>query len=71
MSQTDPQFKLRLPEDLLESIKSAAAANGRSINAEIIFALRAHSFGEVASDATVVSRLDRIIELMEARHVER
>lgn len=34
--QTDPQLKLRLPVDLRDEIMIAAAANNRSMNAEII-----------------------------------
>lgn len=34
--QTDPQFKLRLTPDLKQDIETAADANGRSMNAEIV-----------------------------------
>jgi hypothetical protein len=36
MSREDPQFKLRLPAELKTRIDEMAAANHRSINAEII-----------------------------------
>ena len=38
-TQSDPQFKLRLPLDLKERIERAAADNNRSMNAEIVTAL--------------------------------
>lgn len=38
-TQTDPQFKLRLPAALKERIENAASENNRSINAEIVAAL--------------------------------
>ena len=34
--QTDPQFKLRLTPELKNSIETAASANNRSMNAEIV-----------------------------------
>ncbi|NRF08305.1 Arc family DNA-binding protein [Agrobacterium pusense] len=37
--QTDPQFKLRLTPEIKEAVEKAAAANGRSMNAEIMFRL--------------------------------
>lgn len=35
MARTDPQFNLRLPEELKEFLKFMATLNGRSLNAEI------------------------------------
>lgn len=40
MKQTDPQFKLRLPEDLKEQIEAAAQESKRSMNAEIVHRLQ-------------------------------
>jgi hypothetical protein len=34
--QTDPQFKLRLTPELKQGIEKSAAANNRSMNAEIL-----------------------------------
>lgn len=42
MSQTDAQFKLRLPHDLLNQVKADALANNRSVNAEIVKRLGEH-----------------------------
>lgn len=36
MKQTDPQYKLRIPQELKDKIEEAAEANGRSMNAEIV-----------------------------------
>lgn len=40
MSRADPQCKVRLPVDLKEWVSRQAAKNYRSVNAEIVFALR-------------------------------
>lgn len=40
MSKDDPQFRIRLPEDLRSEIIEQAEKNGRSINAEIVGRLR-------------------------------
>jgi hypothetical protein len=39
VSQADPQFKLRFPASLRDAIQAAADANGRTMNAEIVFRL--------------------------------
>ena len=39
MKQTDPQFKLRFPPELKQRLDEAAAANQRTISAEIIHRL--------------------------------
>ncbi|MDH1337415.1 Arc family DNA-binding protein [Comamonas thiooxydans] len=44
MKQTDPQYKLRLPQDLKDQIEAAAKEAGRSMNAEIVARLEG-SFG--------------------------
>ncbi|WCE67978.1 Arc family DNA-binding protein [Sulfitobacter faviae] len=38
-TQTDPQFKLRLPADLKDRVQRASERNNRSMNAEIVAAL--------------------------------
>ncbi|MFG1348610.1 Arc family DNA-binding protein [Xanthobacter autotrophicus] len=45
MKQTDPQMKIRLPPDIKARIEAAAAANNRSMNAEIVTRLEM-SFNE-------------------------
>lgn len=44
MTREDPQMKLRLPPDLKDRLTEAAAANNRSLNAEVVSRLQ-ESFG--------------------------
>lgn len=59
MSRTDPQMKIRLPDELKESIESAAAAAGRTLNAEVVQRLGATFAvdGDVAALARQVEAL--------------
>lgn len=61
MSRTDPQFNLRMPEELREKVAEAAKANRRSATAEIIARLEA-SFeqGFTFADAVIVDEAHRI-----------
>ncbi|MEN2002931.1 Arc family DNA-binding protein [Stenotrophomonas bentonitica] len=47
MARTDPQVNFRIPAELLEKIKEQAAANNRTITAELVSRLEL-SFGETA-----------------------
>ena len=38
--QTDPQFKLRMPQSLKDSLDQAVMASGRTLNAEILWRLQ-------------------------------
>lgn len=40
MTREDPQMKLRLPPDLKDRLTGAAAANNRSLNAEVVSRLQ-------------------------------
>lgn len=40
MKQTDPQYKLRLPQELKDLIEEAAKRSGRSMNAEVVARLQ-------------------------------
>ena len=40
MARDDGYFRLRIPDDLKAKVAEAAAANHRSMTAEIVFALR-------------------------------
>lgn len=40
MARTDPQFNVRMPEEIKQELKHIAATNRRSINAEIIAAIQ-------------------------------
>ena len=50
MKQTDPQYKLRLPNELKDRVESAAKESGRSMNAEIVSRLEA-SFADAEPPA--------------------
>lgn len=39
MARTDPQFNLRVPQELKQLVEDAAKKSGRSINAEAVFRL--------------------------------
>ncbi len=39
MARTDPQFNLRVPQELKQQVEDAAKESGRSINAEAVFRL--------------------------------
>lgn len=41
MKPTDPQYKLRLPQDLKDRIEASSKMSGRSMNAEIVARLQA------------------------------
>ena len=66
MSRDDLHFRLRLPESLKQRIEAAAAANNRSMTAEIVSRIE-HSF-QVADEwddlkGQVVDSLERIESL--------
>lgn len=42
MTQQDCQFRLRLPVDLRDFLRKNAKQNQRSINGEVVYALRQH-----------------------------
>lgn len=60
-----PPFGLRIPPDLKDRIKRAAAENNRSISAEIIFALE-QAYPAPAPVSEIQKRLDRLISKWEA-----
>lgn len=49
MKRTDPQFKLRIPQDLKERLEHAADIEGRSVTAEIVHRLEA-SFPAISAE---------------------
>lgn len=40
MARSDPQFNLRIPQELKHQIEKSAEDNGRSINAEAVYLLK-------------------------------
>lgn len=61
--QDDPQFKLRLPASVKAEVEASAAANNRTINAEIVHRLEAGD--ETLRDRFAMAALDRMISLCE------
>ncbi len=59
MSRTDPQMKIRIPDDLKEAVETAAAGAGRTLNAEVVQRLTATFAvdGDVAALASQVEML--------------
>jgi hypothetical protein len=67
MKQTDPQYKLRLPQQLKEQIESAASESGRSMNAEIVARLQESFTGEFNVQVETSEELrDRLLLEMQA-----
>jgi len=57
MKQTDPQFKLRIPQPLKDRLESAASNSRRSLTAEILARLE-ESFAE-AAEPRITTRIRR------------
>lgn len=62
MARKDPQFNVRMPQDLKDMIEASAKDNQRSINAEIVHHLRNAmvSAGYIAEPAS--GKVDTILE---------
>lgn len=50
MSRTDPQFNLRIPEDLRDKVTAAAKENKRSATAEILARLEESFANQIVSE---------------------
>ena len=65
--QTDPQFKLRMPQSLKDDLEAAVESSGRTLNAEIIWRLE-QSFAVVEAgmtdEAVGKAMIDRMQEIM-------
>jgi hypothetical protein len=57
--QSDPQYKLRLPEELRDKIKESAGTHNRSMNADIVARLE-DSFAGVANTNEFNERLQEM-----------
>lgn len=69
MKQTDPQYKLRIPQDLKERIEAASKESGRSMNAEIVARLQSTfeaqaALFDAANDINQLSDVVRGYEIM-------
>lgn len=70
VGRSSDQFPLRLPDGMRERIKSAASANQRSMNAEIVAALE-ERFPNVDSFETTLARAERLYQMRDrARNEE-
>ena len=74
MKQSDPQFKLRIPQDLKEQLEAAAKENSRSVTAEIIHRLQislASDLLQIDDDPpmsqldTLAAKVDRLGSLLD------
>ncbi|KVD48646.1 hypothetical protein WS61_07445 [Burkholderia sp. ABCPW 11] len=64
MTREDPQMKLRLPADLKDRLSELAAANGRSLNAEVLLRLEASISGDAsAAPASAAAVDERMLDL--------
>lgn len=61
MARTDPQFNLRIPQELKDRLEEAAVANKRSVTAELIARLES-SF----SDDQTVAQIESAFEAIKA-----
>jgi predicted DNA-binding protein len=59
-SKGDEQYMLRLPRGMRERLKQLAAANGRSINSEIIDAIESH-----VKNGNRLTRIEKRLKLLE------
>lgn len=64
MSRTDPQFNLRIPEELRDKVMASAKANGRSSTAEILSRLELSYLDGTTSDQDLMPA-DKAKELSE------
>jgi len=62
MARTDPQFNLRVPQELKQQVEDAAKESGRSINAEAVFRLE-QSFRNERGDLESVPTEELMKEL--------
>ncbi|EXE14535.1 arc-like DNA binding domain protein [Acinetobacter sp. 983759] len=62
MARTDPQFNLRVPQELKQQVEDAAKESGRSINAEAVFRLE-QSFRNEMGDLESVPTEELMKEL--------
>ncbi|MCU1196168.1 Arc family DNA-binding protein [Stenotrophomonas maltophilia] len=71
MARTDPQVNFRIPAELNERLKEAAAENGRTITAELVQRLEA-SFRRSVDDEKVVEVVEGLKERLQVteQHLE-
>jgi hypothetical protein len=74
MARDDPQFSLRLPQDLKNRIDAAASANKRSLNAELVARLeesfdgvKGSTEGVAIAEDSVRQIADKVVHALEER----
>lgn len=67
-TQTDPQFKLRIPAQLKISIEKAAIRNNRSMNAEIVARLEASFQNKVETIGPSVEYMEEYLKRLDERY---
>ncbi len=62
MARNDPQFKLNLPEAVLERVKEAARVSNRSVTAELVYRIENSFESHAALHADIARVLEQHIE---------
>lgn len=64
MSREDPQFKLRMPQDLRQQAEQAAKAAGRSLNAELVTRIESSFLNSSTQEALMPAKRAKELALM-------
>lgn len=64
MSREDPQFKLRMPEELKAQAENAAKASGRSLNSELVARIESSFLADSSADRLIPAAKAKELALM-------
>lgn len=64
MSREDPQFKLRMPEELKAQAENAAKASGRSLNSELVARIESSFLADGSADRLIPAAKAKELALM-------
>ncbi|MDF5794700.1 Arc family DNA-binding protein [Pseudomonas aeruginosa] len=64
MSREDPQFKLRMPQDLRQQAEQAAKAAGRSLNAELVTRIESSFLNSSTQEVLMPAKRAKELALM-------
>ncbi|HCL4119088.1 Arc family DNA-binding protein [Pseudomonas aeruginosa] len=64
MSREDPQFKLRMPQDLRQQAEQAAKAAGRSLNAELVTRIESSFLSSSTPEVLIPAKRAKELALM-------
>lgn len=70
MKQTDPQYKLRLPQELKDQVEEAAKQSGRSMNAEIVARLEQSFTEPLSTERSAHSDIADLVKQQKLFHIE-